>query len=141
MARPRRSSNQRVATTAATAGVAPPAPTATMTPTVAYSCQRLTINAELRTPTPRRTPENAMTVRAPHRSARRPTKGPLSPLKRNDSEATRDSAVRSQPNSASIGLMKTPKALRTPDAASSATAVPPRTTQAKWTRAVSRFNR
>ena len=69
-------------------------------------------------------------MRLPHRSASRPTTGPLAPLNTNPSAATSDSAVRSQPNSASIGLMNTPKALRTPEAARSARDTPPRITHA-----------
>ena len=130
IASPRRVSNQRAATAAATPIDALPAPTAMMIPTVAYSCQSETISAAPRAPTPRRTPEAARTTRPPQRSASRPTRGPAAPLNTNDSEATRESAVRSQPNSASMGLMKTPKALRTPEAAKSAMAVPARTTHA-----------
>ncbi len=130
MAKPRRASNQRDAMTAAIPADALPAPTAMMTPTVAYSCQSETTNAAPRAPTPRRTPEPVRTTRAPQRSASRPTMGPVAPLNTNDIEATRESAVRSQPNSASIGLMNTPKALRTPEAARSAMAVPARTIHA-----------
>ena len=130
MARPRRVSNQRDAITAAIPDEAPPAPTAMMIPTVAWSCQSETISAAPSAPTPSRTPEAARTTRPPQRSARRPITGPAAPLNTNDRDATRDSAVRPQPNSASIGLMKTPKALRTPVAASRTTAVAPRTTHA-----------
>jgi hypothetical protein len=51
-------------------------------------------------------------------------------LKRNEREATSESAVRSQPNSFSIGLMKTPNADRTPEAARDTIATAPTTTQA-----------
>ena len=58
-----------------------------------------------------------MTLRGPQRSASQPTKGPTAPTSRSESAATCDMEERSQPNSASMGLMNTPRTARSPEAA------------------------
>ncbi len=66
----------------------------------------------------------------PHRSASRPTRGPTAPCRNKESAATVDNETRSQPNSSSIGLMKTPKDARMPDPNIKTTVTAATTTQA-----------
>src|SRR5262249_11288982 len=75
-----------------------------------------------------------MTRRGPQESATRPASGPTAPYTRSETAAAPESATRDQPNSASIGLMYTPNADRSPVPPSMANASAPRTIQAGCTR-------
>jgi hypothetical protein len=128
--RPRRPSNHRAATVAAVDMPTPPEPSAISTPAVMYTCQSA-VTCELRiVPIPSRMTESMMTRRGPQWSASQPTKGPAAPRSSSETAAAPDSAARSQPKVASIGLMNTPKTARRPDASSMTTTRAPRTTHA-----------
>ena len=71
-----------------------------------------------------------MTRRGPHWSASQPTIGPAAPSSSREMAAAPESAARSQPKVASIGLMNTPKTARRPEPSSMTTTSAPRTTQA-----------
>ena len=76
------------------------------------------------------TSEVTITRRGPQRSASRPTNGPAAPSRSRETAAAPDSAPRVQPNSASIGLMYTPKTARRPDEAAMQNVSAPSTIQA-----------
>ena len=71
-----------------------------------------------------------MTRRGPQWSASQPTNGPAAPSSRSESAAAPESAARSQPNVASMGLMNTPNTARRPEASSMTTTRAPSTTHA-----------
>ena len=64
---------------AATLIAAPPAPNAVMIPAVTYSCQSELTWADPRVPAPSRIAPATKTPLGPHRSAKRPTTGPIAP--------------------------------------------------------------
>ena len=66
-------------------------------------------------PAPRTAVARSNTRRGPQMSASQPTMGATAPSTKSDSAAAPESCWRVQPNSASIGLMKTPKTARSPE--------------------------
>ena len=128
--RPRRSSNQRVATTAASTIAVTPVPAPTTTPHNRKNCHSADMRVDNAT-------ADVISARAPRTTRRRPqrsiteaAKGPISPnsamLTAIDAEIT----ARLQPNSASSGTMNRPGAARTPDVISMTTNVTRAMTQA-----------
>jgi hypothetical protein len=78
-ARPRRSVNQRVATTAPSTSAVRPAPMPTITPHSSVSCQTWRIHSDSARPAPIMTTAPIMTRLRPMRSIRLAAKGAISP--------------------------------------------------------------
>ena len=77
--RPRRATNQRLATVAASTSAVAPVPMPTTTPHSSTSCQGVRITVVRATPTVTRESDSTITRRTPSRSMSAAAKGPQSP--------------------------------------------------------------
>jgi hypothetical protein len=135
MTRPRRLTNQRLATVAANTSAIDPVPRPMSTPQSRTSCQLL-VTPTLR-PLPAAISSRATltTARTPNRSIRAAANGAVSPNSTRLTPTASDTSPRDQPNSSWRGTIRTPGAARNPAAQSSATKATPAATHAGWSRA------
>ena len=127
---PRRWSNQRVATTAASTIEVPPVPVPTSTPHNSISCHWLCIRVERATDAASSARAASMTRRRPHRSITDAANGPISPKSAMLIATAAEITARFQPNSVSSGTIRMPGVARMPAVTSSTMKVTAATTQA-----------
>ena len=132
--RPRRSTNQRLATVAPKTSAIEPVPTPMSTPQQATSCQ-LAVTYVL-SPLPEAMSSSAAvtTRRMPNRSMSAAANGAVSPNSSRLTDTASEIVLLVQPNSSCSGTISTPGAARKPAAPSRTRKVTAATVQARWTR-------
>ena len=127
---PRRRTNQRLATVAASTEAIVPAPRPTTTPQSRKSCQGEVMKTVSKDPPEIRTRAPTTTRRRPKRSISAAAKGPVRPKRTRLIETATEISARLQPNSLSRGTIRTPGVERKPADARSTRKVTPATIQA-----------
>ena len=127
---PRRCTNQRFATVAASTEAMHPVPSPTTTPHSRYSCHGAFITVVRRAPVATVIRAPTVTTRSPKRSIRAAANGPVSPNKMRLIETAMEMMARFQPNSSCSGTISTLGVARNPAAPISATNVTAATTHA-----------
>ena len=128
--RPRRSSNQRVATTAASTIAVTPVPAPTTTPHNRKNCHSADMRVDSATAEAIRASAPSTTRRSPQRSITDAAKGPINPNSAMLTAIEAEIIARLHPNSVSSGTMNRPGVARTPDVISMTTKVTSAITQA-----------
>ena len=123
MTSPRRASNQRVATTAASTIAVTPVPAPTTTPHNRKNCHSADICDDNATAPAISASAPSTTRRRPHRSITDAANGPIKPNSAMLTAIEAEISVRLHPNSASSGTMKSPGVARTPEVISMTTKV------------------
>ena len=116
---PRRSSNHRVATTAASTIDVTPVPAPTSTPQHSTSCHSVRICVDIATDAARRAMAHRTTLFSPQRSITDAANGPMRPKRAMLTATAPEMTARLQPNSLSSGTKKRPGVARTPAVMSS----------------------
>ena len=127
--RPRRATNQRVATIAASTLATKPMPEPTNTPHSTMSCQDCVISGSSATPVPMMHSAPTMVPRTPKRSIVAAENGAISPYRPMQTPTASEMVARLQPNSVSNGTTNTPGTARIPAPISSTMKVTPATTK------------
>ena len=112
---PRRWSNQRVATTAASTIAVTPVPAPTSTPQNSRNCHSAGIRVDAATAPARSASAPRTTRRSPQRSITDAAKGPINPNSAMLTAMDAEIIARLQPNSPSSGTMNRPGVARTPE--------------------------
>ena len=128
--RPRRWSNHRVATIAASTIEVTPVPVPTSTPQSSIRCHSVRITVVSATEIASNATAARTTRRSPQRSITDAANGPMRPKSAMLIATASEMTARLQPNSASSGTISTPGVARTPAVTSRTTKVAPATIQA-----------
>ena len=128
--RPRRSSNHRVATTAARTMEVTPVPAPTSTPQNSMSCHWVCMRVESATAATSSAIAASTIRRSPNRSMTEAANGPIRPKSAMLIATASEMIARFHPNSCSSGTMSTPGVARMPAVISSTTNVAAAITQA-----------